>query len=185
MTSLPTPIFVGFFPKHTERRPEGFAFPEVEEICSASACISQGPEDWVERWTHNTLGFFDTEALALDATEGDARAFDLYAFKVFPLQFHLGDSQAWEVPVCLPEFPAGYAFLGYDAVSRSAGSFLECSPLSCNYAAKEFAVNRHCLFDDLEEALAATKAISAGNYEPGPYVLCEVYRKAAAEGISS
>lgn len=177
MKSLPAPVFVGFFPKHTVKQPDGFAFAEIEEICSASACISQGPENWIDGWLHNALGFFDTEDLALTVAEKDFRVFELFAYKLFPFQFQHGDRSVWEVPVSLSQTLDGYELLGYDPVSRSAGSFFECSPLSCNYAAKDFAVNRFCLIDDLEDALAAVKTISAGNYEPGPYVLCGVYRK--------
>jgi hypothetical protein len=38
--------------------------------------------------------------------------------------------------------------------------FFECSPLSCNGAAKTFKANADCLFDALDGAIAAAKEFS-------------------------
>jgi hypothetical protein len=79
--------------------------------------------------------------------------------------------------------PPGSSFelLGFDAVSKSVADFFECSPLSCNGAAKTFKVNAHCLFDALDNALAAAKEFSNGNWEPGPYYVARVLRRRATE----
>ncbi len=180
---LAPPSFVGFFPKRTEERADWLENPVVEEICSVSLCISDGPEDWVERWEHNDLGFYDSEALALDATEGKESGFDLYAYRMYGLRFDAGEVQTHPSPVKLACDLSAYEFLGHDAVSRSGAGvpnvqcFFECSPLSCNSGADVFSVNRHCLITELDNAYQACIEISKGKYEPGPYYLFEVYRR--------
>jgi hypothetical protein len=57
-------------------------------------------------------------------------------------------------------------------VSKSRAHFFECSPLSCNHAAKTFKANAHCLFDALDEAVAAARVFSKGSWEPGPVLRC-------------
>ena len=81
------------------------------------------------------------------------------------------------MPVSPLQPEAGFKLIGHDVVSRSISSFFECSPLSCNYAAQEFAVNSWCLSEHIADAEGACRNISAGNYEPGPYYLFEVLRK--------
>jgi hypothetical protein len=73
----------------------------------------------------------------------------------------------------LPEPGKDFLSVGFDAVARSH-DFFECSPLSCNGGAATFATNDACLFQALEEALAAAKEFSTGNWEPGPYWVVEV-----------
>ena len=173
---IPEPQFVGFLPKRTEKKPDWLESQGVTEICSVSDCISPSPENWIEKWKHNEFGFFDSEGLALSILD-DAGPYDLYAYKMFPLQFSDGEVVPYTIHVNLTTVLASFDFLGYDPVSRSAGSFPECSPLSCNNAASDFKVNEYCLIQDLEPAYQAAIQISKGNYEPGPYHLFEVYRK--------
>ena len=51
--------FCGYFPKKATPRPEGHNLPGVVDIASVSDCIAKGPENWIESWTFNDLGFFD------------------------------------------------------------------------------------------------------------------------------
>lgn len=172
--------FVGFFPKKTAVRPDGFNNPVIEEICSVSECISEGPVGWVKKWKHNELGFFNSEKIAREIIGQNPEVFDLYAYKMFPLEFNHGNVSAYSISVQLSwEFP-DYEFLGYDCISRSTGSsFFECSALSCNAGYEEFPVNRYCLLDDFDAAYQAAAEFSKDKYEPGPYYLFEVYRKKA------
>ena len=71
--------------------------------------------------------------------------------------------------------PPGYAWLGYDLCSRSAGTNLECSPLSCNDLAGECGANRSCLLDDFDDALRTVRTLCGMGAEPGPYLLIEVW----------
>ena len=140
-----------------------------------SNCINAAPEGWVDLWTHNELGFYDTEDLALaGSSPGD---FEVFAYRLFPLVFDNGRQLDFKVPVSPLQPEADFKFIGYDVVSRSSSPFFECSPLSCNYAAEEFAVNSWCLIENIEDAEGACRKISAGNYETGPYYLFEVLRK--------
>lgn len=169
---------IGFFPKRPTPAAEGYHLPGVSEIASVSQCIAQGPLGWVERWAHNEFGLYDREALALETAGNSSREYRLYGYASFPLRWGSTGLEPAVLPPAAAPIPADYRFLGYDIVTRSAGSSFECSPLSCNGAARDFRVNQFCLIDGLAEAWAALEAIGrAGNYEPGPYYLVAVWRK--------
>jgi len=173
---IPEPIFVGFFPKARPARPDAFKPAHVVEICSVSNCINAAPEGWVDLWRHNELGFYDTEDLTLEVACSSPGDFEVFAYRLFPLVFDNGRQLAFKVPVSPLQPEAGFKLIGHDVVSRSSSPFFECSPLSCNYAAEEFAVNSWCLIENIEDAEGACRKISAGNYEPGLYYLFEVLR---------
>jgi hypothetical protein len=175
--NLPEPGFVGFFPKITQPAPAWLGNESVREIGSVSTCISEGPEDWINHWQHNDLGFFDTADLAYELISQSPEKFDLYAYKLFPLRCLAGRLESVSIDLKLDNFPPNYEFLGYDIVTRSGPHFFECSPLSCNRGAAEYDVNQYCLIADRETAYRVLLAIcQAGSYEPGPYYLFEVYR---------
>lgn len=138
--------FCGYFPKKATR-PDGYELPGVVDIASVSNCIAEGPEDWIESWAFNELGFFDD----VDVAES-----------------------------LVPESDRAEYHLGFDVVSKSVADFFECSPLACNHAAKTFRANAHCLFDALDDAVAAAKVFSKGNWEPGPYYVARVLRRRRA-----
>jgi hypothetical protein len=171
--------FAGYFPKHTPPAPAWLGVPSVGEIASVSTCIAAAPDGWILHWTHNSLGFYDCEALARQVVEGAAAGdYDLYAYQIFPLRCRDGALEPFALDAVAGEALDDYQFLGYDIVTRSTGDFFECSPLSCNAGAREYLVNRYCLIDELAQAWQTLRAICAGGgYEPGPYYLFEVYRK--------
>lgn len=179
---LPDPVGVGFFPKRTQPRPERLKAGVVQEICSVSECISTGPPDWIQKWRHNDLGFYDNEPLAEQVVGPDREGFEMYAYKIYPLQFDDGRVEPWNVPVQLDLDLTEFESLGFDLVSRSTADTFECSALSCNSGADEFPVNRFCLMDDPAAAYDACAAVSEGKYEPGPYYLLQVYRR--RQGVS-
>lgn len=162
----------------TVRRPDWLKAAAVEEICSASNCLSRGPDNWLAAWKHNEHWVFDTPELAAAMTGTSQVQFEIYAFQQYPIRLENGT--IIEEPVKISRatpLPSDYEFLGYDAVSRSCDTNFECSPLSCNHAAGKMPVNSRCLFDTLDEAIAGAKAFSSGPWEPGPYYVVEVYRK--------
>jgi hypothetical protein len=172
-------ILIGYAPKKTQRHVEWL--PQVDEIASASDCISGGPGWDVTNWSHNNYWLYSTRALATDILPDSAweesHSYEMYAFKLFPIVVDQGQIQ--DAPVQVEEvepLDETSEFLGYDAVSRSQGNSFECSPLSCNSAANEMKTNRYCLFSTLEEALAGAQKFSSQPYEPGPYYVVEVYR---------
>jgi len=171
-------VFVGFFPKITAPAPEWLSNKSVKQICSVSTCISDGPKDWVNQWKHNEFGFYDSETLAYQVIDSDPNAFDIYAYELFPFSCFDAQVENMQVRGVGSEIPSDFQFLGYDIVTRTVAHTFECSPLSCNDAAKDYAVNEYCLIPDLKAAYDAFREICAdGTYEPGPYYLFAVHRK--------
>jgi hypothetical protein len=73
------------------------------------------------------------------------------------------------------EPPAARTLEGFDVVTFSAGTFPECSPLSCNGVAEEVPTNRHCLLPSFEAAVQAIESGKFANSEPGPFRIIAVY----------
>ena len=173
------PILIGYFPKRTVKRPDWLKANAVEEVCSASNCISAGPDDWISRWEHNEMWVYDTPELAWSAVpETTRREFELYAYKMFPVQFDGGQMQSLEIPsLRVTPVPADFEHLGFDVANRTCGNAFECSPLSCTGGAEEAVVNRHCLVDEADSAFRLAGEFEAGGAEPGPYFVVEVWRR--------
>ena len=184
---------IGYLPKRIVRETEYVGtppLPGVEEVCSVSECISKSPPDWVDCWLHNTdTWLFDDPGSAWWVVpETEREHYRLYAYRLLPTLFH--DSEK-ETALTLPEIkaapiPANFVRIGYDAVVRQLddphiGSF-GCSPLSCNYMAEEYQVNRYCLVDDLDTALTMARDFATGNCEPGPYCVVEVWTQGPGRG---
>ena len=185
-------MLIGYLPKQfVDGKGEvyGPEYPGVEEICSVSECFSKSPPDWVDQWRHNTdTWLFDSAEAAWSVVpESERDRYRVYAYRILPSLFHESGEET-EPP--LPELhalpiPDDFTRLGYDAVERAPGgietggnvpSFF-CSPLSCNYMAEEYPVNRYCLVDDLDTAVAMARDFATGNCEPGPYYVVEVWRR--------
>ena len=177
MVKIPDPVCAGFFPKQTQPRPAGLLEgTNVEEICSVSNCISKGPDGWETKWIHNDLGFYDSESLAWQAVGEEREGFELYAYKIYPLEFDNGEVRPWETPLHLSPNLSNYTSIGIDLVTKDGCSFFSHSALSCNHGAENFPANKFCLIDQVEGAYQACIQVSKGKYEPGPYYLVEVLR---------
>ena len=175
---IPEPLDAGYFPKRTEKRPEWLKARGIEEICSVSPCISGGPSDWIEKWLHNDLGFYDNEDLAWQVAGTDRSGFEMYAYKIYPLMFAKGNASAWQVPTRVRLNLSGFDFLGFDMANKTDGvSNFECSPLSCNSCAEQVPVNKYCLVEEVTDAYRACLAFSTEEPEPGPYYLFQAYRR--------
>jgi len=170
----------GYFPK-TTAIPDGYSLPDnIREICTISMCAN-APDNWIDKWRHNDLGFYNTRADAQAILPPHADAFVLFAYRILPVRF----SKEGVEPIDLPELDVEpldqtFASIGFDAISKSSSSFFECSPLSCNYLAREIPVNRYCLVDSLQEAVALAKRFAVEEPEPGPYYVFEVLRQQAS-----
>jgi hypothetical protein len=180
--SKPTPVLIGFIPKKVATCTEWFKNPAVLDICSVSTCISKEPENWVDKWLHNTTTWmFDSPELARSVLEPTDTGFTVFAYKVFPVLFEGDAIQAWQVHPSPSCDLSGFEFLGYDIVSRYLKTCFNCSPLSCNAGCDTIHVNEHCLIDGLETAWHTAERIASeskahGSWEPGPYCLVEVHR---------
>jgi hypothetical protein len=185
-------ILIGYLPKRIVDLTgdvDAPRYPGVDEICSVSECISKSPPDWVDCWLHNTdTWLFDSPGAAWWVVpEVERERYRLYAYRLRPTLFHESGKET-EHP--LPEInavpiPDHFIRIGYDAVVRRdigdahngspAPLSFGCSPLSCNYMAEEYPVNRYCLVDDPDTALAMARDFASGNCEPGPYCVVEVW----------
>lgn len=97
----------------------------------------------------------------------------MYAYEFLDERFVGGIAESWTVPPLACQLPGSdFESLGFDAVSKSVTDFFEHSPLSCNGAAKTFRANSHCLFDALEDAVAAAEVFSKEEPEPGSVLRC-------------
>ncbi len=190
----PETVLIGYLPKQfTEATGDAHApaFVGVEEICSVSECLVKSPPDWAEKWGHNTeTWLFDTPEAAWSVVPaGEEERYGLYAYRLLPTLLH-ESGQETEHP--LPELtavpiPDEFSCLGCDAVVRDPGGrqsggwpmvpSFGCSPLSCNGMAEEYHVNRYCLIDDLDIAIAMARDFATGNCEPGAYCVVEVWRR--------
>jgi hypothetical protein len=179
-------VFLGYLPKHLVTRPEWLECPSIEFIASVSECMSPAPPDRNEHWKHNDLGLYNTEALALSIIPGDgATQYTLFAYITLPIVFHNGQRIDWNpwanLDTTAPVLDTAFdEHLGYDIVGFSNGGFFECSPLSCNGVAKEIVVNRFCLVDDLERAIAIAKDFSTPESRVEPaygYIIVEVRKR--------
>jgi hypothetical protein len=174
----------GYFPKKVTLPPEGYDLPGVVDIASVSDCIAKAPKDWIKSWAFNELGFFDDVGIAEGLIpESDRAQFDIDAYEFLDQRFDGGLAEPWRVPRlgCKPP-GSDFELIGFDVVSKSVTSFFECSPLSCNGAARTFRANVHCLFDALDDAVAAAQVFSTGNWEPGPYYIARVLRRQRVAG---
>jgi hypothetical protein len=91
--------FCGYVPKKATPRPEGYELPGVVDIAPVSDCIAKGPENWIESWTFNDLGFFDdVDAAESVVPEFDQAQFDVYAHEFLDERFVGGIAEPWSVP---------------------------------------------------------------------------------------
>ena len=175
-------IDAGFFVKRIEPVPDAMKTPGVREICSVSNCISAGPENWIESWLHNDLGWFNRiqDALAVIPTGHEAE-YRLFAYRLHPELFTDEGRIALALPDNVQPEPIGDEFrtLGFDSTNKSMDSILgfECSPLSCNGMAKEIGANQHCLFATFDAAIGGAERFAVEQPEPGDYYVIEVLER--------
>jgi hypothetical protein len=172
-------IDAGYFPKRIAARPDGFSVAGVREIASVSHCISSGPEDWVDHWRHNELGWFNTVADARSVVADAERAlFRLFAYRLESVAYREGNPIDIVIPPDVRPDPIGPEFVerGFDVVSKSMEVIVgfDCSPLSCNLLAEEIPTNEFCLFPSRDAAAAAAQAFSIDGPEPGDYYVVQV-----------
>jgi hypothetical protein len=173
------PVLLGYFPKQLFPSPDRLRARGIEEIASVSLCISEGPEGWHEAWKHNAWGCFANPDVAWSLVPSHQRQdYWLYAYALYPVEYWNGREKPLDVdaPEVMPLGPE-YELVGLDVVSRSAGVYFECSPLSCNMLAEEIATNRYCLFSELNDARELARSADDNGCEPGPYHVLEVWRK--------
>jgi hypothetical protein len=174
---LSTPLLIGYFPRRSDLPAKWSLSTNVAELCSVSHCLNPAPENWVEHWRHNDLGFFNTRQDALAILPPDAAGFSLFAYRLLPIRYLKDQEQPVEITAQNVEpLPPSFISLGFDVVNKTLSAFFECSPLSCNDMADEVAVNRFCLLETLDEAIAFAERCAREEPEPGPFYVVEVLR---------
>ncbi|HRI72432.1 MAG TPA: hypothetical protein PK156_49695 [Polyangium sp.] len=182
----PSLIFLGYLAKKLATRPDWLACANVEFVASVSECISPAPPDRIDLWEHNHLGLYDTEALAKGIiAQNNPCEYTIFAYHALPMVFHDGRALDWNpwsnsetAPPALDDHFDEH--LGFDIVGYTQGGFFECSPLSCNGVAKNTAVNRYCLVDELERAMTIATDFSKPESRVEPawaFVVVDVRRR--------
>lgn len=153
------------------------------DIYSVSGCISDYFADYIGDWKHNDFCLFDSPQIIRDIAgekKIDLGRATVFYYEIYEKSFDEDgvENSLTDAGIYLSanvERPAKKTLRGFDVVSFSTGSGPECSPLSCNGLAREQKVNRHCLFDTLEDAIAQLKCGAFKNSEPGPFGIFSVY----------
>jgi len=155
----------------------------VVDIYSVSSCISKDFANFIPHWRHNGYWLFNRPGDMDDilAKEGLNRdSFNLFYYEIYEQQFdektkHWSSVTPPEASfVTMVERPENARLEGFDVTTWFPGS-AGCSPLSCNYLARKFPVNAHCLLDSFEQAKEALEAGRFNNSEPGPFRIFSVY----------
>jgi hypothetical protein len=173
-------IPVGYMAKRVSKRPDWLKASQVIDVYSVSSCVSEDFADYINLWKHNGYWFFDSPEIIVNIAREDSISLDatsLFYYEAYELQF---DGEAWHP--WLPDWsfstkvlpPSRKRLEGFDVVTFSAGTSLECSPLSCNSLASNLRTNEHCLFASFEEARTNVNNGAFRDCEPGPYRILSV-----------
>lgn len=174
-----TPDWLKPYPKH------------ITDIYSLADCVSDNIVDPQKAWTHNGFGLANSpEDLKqlIDETSADTSDSKLFYYEVFEEEL---DTDGWtfnaknwqaitpapsaaiKLDVLEPKPAMELKLEGYDVVVFQ--DYLEHSPLSCNSVAQSQTVNKHCLFNNLEQARTAIDSGAfGGGCEPGIYKIFSV-----------
>lgn len=176
-------MLIGYFPKKVVQRPDWLKAPDVTAIRSVCECISSGPPNWIQRWTHNEMWVYSTIDAAWEVVPpGERSDYEMQAYLILPTQWDEGDEKPFTTPrLDVEPLPGDFQSVGYDVVSIEKGTAgFGHSPLSCNHMAQEISTNAHCLLDAIDVAMHTASVFSSGNVEPGPYFVVEVLRRPVA-----
>ncbi len=182
--SEPAMIPVGYMAKIVSNNPGWVsASADVVDIYSVASCASEDFANYIEFWRHNGYWLFDSSeiirAVALD-NGIDLSAVKFFYYEAYPRQFDekrklwsaFGPEASVQTSVAVPKEKV---LEGYDVVTFQGQTHPECSPLSCNDAAKNIPVNEHCLLRTFEEAKSLLERGAFDNMEPGPFRIFAVY----------
>ena len=148
-----------------------------------STCISPGL--WAGPGQQGLFaGLFLNEDEAHAAIRGRSGDHRVLAYRVHLSVYDAGRPCRLQAAVTEPPLfsLARWRCRGYDPVqigdNQAGGYWFACSPLSCNYLAEHIPVNRACLIDSLNDAIAIATRFSIEQPEPGPYAIFEVWELA-------
>lgn len=88
-------IPAGYMAKRISKKPDWLSAPNVDDILSVSACVSEDFADYTNHWKHNSFWFFDSpEIIASLAKENsiDLEGTSLFYNEVYEMEF---DGKNW------------------------------------------------------------------------------------------
>jgi hypothetical protein len=163
-----------------EERPDWLQAPDVVDVYSVSACVNESLALDIPNSLHNGYWMFDSPAAILVATKSekiDIRGAALFFYEAHESELDgdnwlpISPDASYETHV---QIPSTKHLEGFDVVTFCDGPNSH-SPLSCNGIAKEIRTNQHCLFQTIDEALAALTKGAFDEAEPGPYRIYAIY----------
>src|SRR3954454_23186760 len=90
---------IGYFPKKVQQRPDWLKAEGVTAIRSVSDCVSEGPDNWIQRWTHNEMWVYSTIAAALAVVpESERGEYELHAYRMLPVKWDEGVESEFPIP---------------------------------------------------------------------------------------
>jgi hypothetical protein len=176
-----TPI--GYMYKTVAARTDWLEASAITDFFSLSGCISEDFANYIQYWQHNGYWLFDEPAIIEDIAKSakiDLSGMTLFYYEAYEEEYDEKTGK-WMTFTPEPSFktdvrvPADKQLEGFDVVEYSGHTDPGCSPLSCNSLAEELPVNRHCLFDNFEQAKDALERGRFEHAEPGPYRIIAVY----------
>ena len=180
-------IPLGYMAKRiSNERPDWLNAPGVVAVYSVSDCVNDTLALYVPDCPHNGYWMFDSPAAIVAAAKSnqiDIEGSKLFFYEAHELELD-GDDRLPVVPDDSFDTqivtPSTKHLMGFDIVTFIDGPNSH-SPLSCNSVAAEIITNEHCLFETLDEALAAVIGGKFDGSEPGPYRVYAVYSVAWPE----
>jgi hypothetical protein len=173
-------IPAGYLAKRVCLKPDWLEAHQVNDIYSVSGCVSEDFADYFSYWKHNGFWLFDSpeviEKLAREQSI-DLTGTTLFYYEVYEKEFDGGAWHPYEPDLSFGTsvvVPLHRELEGFDVVTFSCRNLPECSPLSCNYLARELPTNSHCLFDSFEDAETNVSNGTFNGCEPGPYRILSV-----------
>lgn len=176
-------IPVGYMYKKVVTSPDWLKADEVFDVYSLSNCVSDDFADYINYWKHNGYWLFDSPKVIEDIAINENINLSektLFYYEAYEKEFN-EKTNDWFAFAPEPSFvtdvkmPINKHLEGFDVTTFSVHTSPECSPLSCNSLATTISVNKHCLFNTVEEAIEAINAGLFQNTEPGPYRIFAVY----------
>jgi hypothetical protein len=171
----------GYMAKRVYTRPDYLKSPQITDIYSLSACVSEDFADYIHHWKHNGYWLFDSPEIIRAVASEESIALEgttLFYYEASEKEF---DGERWRPYSTEPSFPTNVIvplrkrLEGFDVVTFYARTSPECSPLSCNSLAETIPTNAHCLLSSFEEAECNLTQGAFKNSEPGPYRIFAVY----------
>jgi hypothetical protein len=176
-------IPLGYMYKRVVARPDWIHAPNVDDVFSVSDCVSKDFADFLQHGGYNGFWFFDSpqimERLAAEL-HVDLEQMMLFYYEAYEREFDQ-ETGKWRAfgpndvaPVNVTTADRAH-IEGYDVTTFWSGTMAECSPLACNGLAANIPVNRHCLFDSMDDARAALERGKFADSEPGPFRIIAVH----------